>query len=138
MCIIIDANKIGKFLDVDNDDMEPVREWLSQSGKIVYSVSGNSKEERQQYQSFPHKFLEYSRANKLIRVNSSDVDKEIKNLPKLKSNDQHIVALAILKNVKVLVSGDQKLHEDFKEIAGGKVYQTKEHKHLLTPDLCKI
>ena len=138
MCIIIDANKIGEFLDADNDDMEPVRAWLSEFGKIVYSVSGNSKEEREQYQSFPHKFLEYSRANKLIRVNPSDVEKEIKNLPNLKSNDQHIIALAKLKNVKVLVSGDQRLHEDFKEIAGGKVYQTKEHRHLLTPDLCRM
>lgn len=138
MCIIIDANKIVEFLDADNDDMEPVRAWLSEFGKIVYSVSGNSKQEKEQYQSFPHKFREYSRANKLIRVNPSDVEKEIKNLPKLKSNDQHIVALAKLKNVKVLVSGDKKLHKDFKKIAGGKVYQTKEHKHLLTPDLCRM
>ena len=137
MCIIIDANKIGEFLDANNDDMEPVRVWLSQFGKIVYSVSGSSKEEREQYQSFPHKFREYSRANKLVRVNPSDVEEEIKNLPELKSNDQHIVALAKLKNVKVLVSGDKKLHDDFKEIVGGKIYQTKEHKHLLTSDLCK-
>lgn len=137
MCIIIDANKIGELLDVDNEDMEPVRVWLSKFGKIVYSVSGKSKEEREQYQSFPHKFREYSRANKLIRVSPSDVEKEIKNLPKLKSDDPHIVALAKLKNVKVLVSGDKKLHKDFKKIAGGGVYQKKEHEHLLTPDLCK-
>lgn len=137
MCLIIDANQIGKFLDVNNDDMEPVRAWLSKSGKIVYSISGNSRQERELYKSFPRKFREYSRANKLIRVNHSDVKKEIANLPKLESDDPHIIALARLQNVKVLVSGDEKLHEDFKEIVGGKVYQTKEHKHLLTPDLCK-
>ena len=138
MCLIIDVNKIDELLDADNEDMEPVRAWLSKSGKIVYSISGNSSEERELYRSFPHKFREYSRANKLIRVNHNDVKNEIKNLPKLKSNDPHIVALARLKNVKVLVSGDKKLHKDFKKIAGGGVYQKKEHKHLLTPDLCKM
>lgn len=137
MCIIIDANEVKKLLDVNNDDMEQVRIWLSKSGKIVYSISGNSRQERELYRYFPHRFLEYSRANKLIRVNHSDVEEEIKNLPKLKSNDPHIVALARLKNVKVLVSGDKKLHNDFKKIAGGGVYQRKKHKHLLTPDLCK-
>ena len=72
-----------------------------------------------------------------------DKQREIDNNPKeyvLKSNDPHIIALALASRAKVLVSdedGDKKLFEDFKKvIAQGKVYTRENHNHLLTKDTC--
>ena len=42
MCIIIDANVLGKFLaDPPDDDAAPVQAWLlKRKGKLVYSTGG--------------------------------------------------------------------------------------------------
>ena len=58
------------------------------------------------------------------------------------SNDEHIIALAIVSGVKVLVSyreGDSDLFTDFKnrQLVGGKVYTRKAHaRRMLTKDTC--
>ena len=66
------------------------------------------------------------------------------------SDDPHIIALAMVANVKVLVvervyddprrpegrGRDSDLQEDFKNIVGGRVYQTKRHSRLLRKDTC--
>lgn len=60
---------------------------------------------------------------------------EIKD--EIKSDDPHIIALALIAGVKVLVSKDNKLIADFKgHVSRGKVYKTKSHRHLLTKDTC--
>jgi hypothetical protein len=56
---------------------------------------------------------------------------------KITSDDEHIIALALVAKVKVLVSDDIKLIRDFKDhITQGKVYRTKKHTHLLKKDTC--
>ena len=37
MCVILDANCFGNFKNLSNEEMQPVRDWLRRSGKIVYS-----------------------------------------------------------------------------------------------------
>ena len=38
MCLILDTNKFGDFLDPENRDMEPVRMWMRLGkGKMAYS-----------------------------------------------------------------------------------------------------
>ena len=54
----------------------------------------------------------------------------------LKSNDAHILALAQAARAKLLCSSDIHLHEDFKKIIGGSVYQNKTHIKLLKKDVC--
>jgi len=57
----------------------------------------------------------------------------------IESNDEHIIALALIAGVKVLVSykeGDKDLIKDFKHLVRGKVYTRKAQKHLLTKDTC--
>ena len=54
-----------------------------------------------------------------------------RRLTNLKSDDADIVALAIESETQLLVSGDIRLHADFKAIAGGKIYQGKDHIGLL-------
>ena len=71
---------------------------------------------------------------------------------KLRSDDPHVIALAMIANVKVLVvqrllntpsrgrrrarGADPALQEDFKNLVGGSVYQTKSHSRLLRKDMC--
>lgn len=59
----------------------------------------------------------------------------------ISSNDEHIIALAIVAGVKVLISyreGDRNLFADFKnrQLVGGKVYTRKAHARMLTKDTC--
>lgn len=141
MCAILDANSFSNFRDQNNEDLKPVRNWVDKkNGKIIYTdtekfesewLKGGMKElMRTLYQ-----------ADKLKYVPAQEVEKkvdELRNEKKIKSNDPHIIALAIVAGVKVLVSSDQTLHQDFKNrnLVGGKVYQNRNHARLLTKDTC--
>ena len=139
MCIIIDTNMQGKYMDPNDADMRPVRNWIndrSKRGRIVYSKTTDF--ERETLNQFKKQFVALSRSGKLKMIDTKQVtakQKELKKQNKLISNDPHIIALALVARAKVLVSSDQNLHNDFKQI-GGSVYQTAQHKHLLTADLC--
>lgn len=38
MCLVLDTNKYGDFLEPENQDMEPIRKWMkTKNGKIAYS-----------------------------------------------------------------------------------------------------
>lgn len=136
MCMILDANMFSVFLDPDNIDMEPVRRWLGKSGKIAYSPTEKLKQELDDYPKARSLFRKYGQRGKLKTFSEEVVEKKEASLPSLRSDDSHIIALAQVSNVKLLVSGDFALHEDFKTIIKGRVYQNKSHQHLLKPDLC--
>lgn len=119
--------------------MKPVRDWLqNKNGKIAYS---STQKFRNEWKGKERRLEEWSRAGKLKRANRQKVEDEIDKLMSrriLESNDEHIIALAIVAKVKVLISHDRKLHTDFKntKLVGGSVYQEPSHKHLLRPDMC--
>ena len=136
MCLILDTNEYDLFLARDNEDMKPVRDWVDKNGKIVYSPVGKMKTELGKHPRMRSRFEQYRRAGKLKNVAVEAVEREKKGLPKLRSDDPDIVALARVSEVSLLVSGDKRLHADFKQIIGGSVYPTKEHRHLLKTDLC--
>lgn len=135
MCLILDANMYTPFLKLE-EDMKPVRDWVdNKNGKIVYPV-GKLKDELKKGGTMYKKFEEYRKAGRLKLIDPTFVEEKKAALPKLKSNDPDIIALAQASGVKLLVSEDIDLHADFKKIIGGKVYQKKVHGHLLRKDLC--
>ncbi len=179
MCIILDTNSLANFKD-QGEDMEPIWYWLRRkNGKIVYSdtdkfrnewkqrgVTQFLKELLQDQGLSPSSFISIDR-NQLMRqlqrrdkfrlVSAQDVQKKADELEQsgtLRSDDPHIIALAMLANVKVLVvqrlpdgpigrrgrarGADPALQADFKDrnLVGGKVYITKGHSRLLTRDTC--
>ncbi len=138
MCAILDADMYGRFLNPQNADMEPVRDWMNKHGKMAYSPTSRMEAELRRSPRMEKKFLEYSRAGKLKRFDKIKVSAFASKLESegLRTNDSHIVALAICGNVKLLISEDQMLHRDFKKKARGKVYQYKAQKHLLRKDTC--
>ena len=137
MCIILDANTFGPFRDLNNEDMDPVRKWLyEKNGRIVYSDTPKIKNEWARGGMNPL-VTELSRAGKLKLVSEGVQEKENELKGKIESNDEHIIALAIIAGVEVLVSMDKRLIGDFKNyVAQGRVYQKKAHAHLLTKDTC--
>ena len=76
----------------------------------------------------------------MIKIISPDIvqKKEDELRGKIKSNDEHIIALAIVTTAKLLLSKDKKLCMDFKnpDLVGGNVYKLAQAKKLLTPDAC--
>ena len=139
MCVILDVNSIGKFKDPADEDMKPVWDWLDrQNGKIAYASTKKFEEEWERGGGIQLR-RELQRRNKLKEIPAQDVQEKADDLEgKIESDDPHIIALAIIGDVNVLISGDRTLHEDFKnpELVGGKVYQTKSHSRLLRKDTC--
>ena len=140
MCIIIDANKCNELANGDSD-LQPIIEWIaSGKGNIVFANTDRFQTEfRGCSVDFKTLWRTYDQAGQVNHMNSIDVEKEMKTLKNLKSNDDHIIALALVSGAKILVSGDKNLHEDFKNKengVGGKVYQYKKQKHLLTQNPC--
>ena len=137
MCIIIDNNKFGEF---DSPDAVPIRKWLQKSGHIVYCIDGKFEEVPSKARGF---LIEYERKGKATCYLWDKVKLEMASLPgEIKSDDEHILALARVSGARLLFSGDKNLHDDFKnaEIIGnpsGKVYQSQKHKRLLTSSVCK-
>ena len=137
MCIILDANRWGDFSN-QKEDMKPIHKWLEkQNGKLVYSDHSKIQQELNQLQK--NNLVEYRRAGKALLVPGKQVEEKVKEIKKeheLKSDDSHILGLAKASHATVLCTKDKKLHQDFKHIIKGKIYQNKKHQHLLTPDLC--
>ena len=141
MCLILDTNKYGDFLNQNNPDMEPVRKWLEKGGKIAYAPTQTMKSELNKHEGMRDQFKAYRAKNRVKLISEDEVQKAMEKLQAsdLQSDDPHIIALAQVSGVKLLVSGDTNLHKDFSNrnlIKKGSIYQTKEHQHLLKPDLC--
>lgn len=147
MCIIIDSDSIYHFFKKpDHVNMRPLHTWLKRSGRIVYSTGDKfstelKKDVRKQLE-------QLFRRGKALFIADDKVASEVQNLINLKqrlgivSDDLHILALARLSKTSLLVSGDTKLHKDFKNRDiipfQVKIYQDKSHDHFLPDTGCTI
>ena len=141
MCVILDANTFGKFRNANDEDMAPVWKWLdNRNGKIVYSNTEKFEDEWEKG-GMSHLRDQMMRAGQLKLVSEGVEEKADELEGEIASNDEHIIALALIAGVKVLVSypeGDRDLFTDFKnrELVGGKIYTRKAHARMLTKDTC--
>ena len=142
MCMILDTNTFGKFKNPADEDMEPVWKWLNdRDGKIVYSNTKKFEDEWERG-GMSHLRDQMMRAGQLKLVSEGVQEKANELKGEITSNDEHIIALALIARVKVLVSyreGDGDLFADFKnrELVRGKVYTRKAHaRRMLTKDTC--
>ena len=144
MCIIIDSNRINDFFNhPSREDIKPIHEWIKRVGRIVYSTGDKFSTELQR--KARKKLEEYSRSGKANLVPADLVVAEKEKLCasglRFSSDDQHVLALARITNVRLLYSSDEGLHEDFKDPLiinkpRGKVYTGAKQRHLLTPKVC--
>ena len=143
MCIIVDTNTFHKFKNPDDEDMEPVWTWLEKrDSKIAYSDIEKLEEEWDNG-GMQHLRNRLRQRGKLKIVSPQDVEEKASELKgEIASNDEHIIALALIASVKVLVSyreGDRDLFDDFrdKNLVGGRVYTRKAHaQRMLRKDTC--
>ena len=148
MCAILDTNTFGRFRNEKDENLEPVREWLrKKNGRIVYSNTEKFKKEWKRG-GMENWIKERSRAAQYRLISEGVQEKENELKGKIKSDDEHIIALALVTGVKVLVSyaeyesgqkGDSDLFDDFrdKNLVGGRVYTRKVHaRRMLTKDTC--
>ena len=133
----------GRFIKSKNSkDMKPIWTWLlSNRGKWAFAPTKKLKKE---WKDFPNKrgVEELQRKGAIKIIPSDNVEKKERELKgKIKSNDEHYIALAMVSEAKLLLSGDKKLGDDFEnpDFVGGKVYNRytlARAKKLLTPDTC--
>ena len=131
MCVILDTNRFSDFLNDPEGDFKPVRDWIEKNGKLAYSPTPKIKGELSRHQKMFQWYRTLQQNSKLKFCPKEKVIETAKSLTDLKSDDADIVALAMESETQLLVSGDKRLHADFKTIIGGKIYQGKDHIHLL-------
>ena len=148
MCVIIDVTMYHHYLEKENKQMKPLRNWIENgSGRIAYSsyekfdreLKGKSKGNSRM-----HTQMTAYRKSGLVKViDKKNVASKVKELEnkELKSDDVHILAIALAGNIRLLTTKDGDLQQDFRKFIGkgrlrGKVYQYSNHTHLLTQDRC--
>ena len=130
---------LGRFKKRADEDIKPVWDWVyKRNGKIAYSTTEKFKEEWTRGGG-ENVLKELQTTKKLKPVSAQDVlEKQNELEGTIKSNDSHIISLAIVAKAKRLVSSDRDLCTDFRNpnLVGGKVYQNKTHVHLLRRYRC--
>ena len=140
MCLIVDVNMLSEMLLMNNDeDLTSIRtKILSGIVKINYGGSKLLEEYSKNYTAYKI-VLQLDRAGFAILHDQNSIDEEedrLKNEKLCISDDEHIIALAVIAKVRILCSKDIDLHSDFTNTKllsrpKGKVYQNKSHDHLL-------
>ena len=143
MCLILDTNCYGDYVR-GSEDMQPVMAWVEKGGRLAYSDTDKHEQEFKRHNKIAVLFTEYDRAGKTKFIPKEEVlrkQKEVSLDKEFKSDDQHIIALALAGNIKLLVSHDEDLISDFKKRGkgrvNGKVYKKKQHRELLRNTTCK-
>lgn len=139
MCIIIDNDIVSGVLgeSIDPDYCDIIDILLRPTSKLRIVYGGKLLDE---YNS--HYILDtlqvLDEAGKTNPIDRSLLETEISRLETrgaCQSNDQHIIALAILSHARILCSNDKELMRDFTDRTllrpKGKIYKNGNHRHLL-------
>jgi hypothetical protein len=138
MCLILDANCLHKvFPDVDAEFIPIYEALMSGNAKLVLGGT-KLKNEYALLSKAWRMVVALDKAGRMKKVNDSLVDTkeaELNASGLLKSDDPHVMALAMVSGVRLLCSHDQNLHTDFTNPTllhpRGSVYQNSSHKHLI-------
>lgn len=138
MCLIIDANVAAEVFRPDpSDEMGPVRTALRER-KATAVYGGKLAEEYAKLHRLRSIILEYDRRGVLRIQDRTAVERETERVRETRlctSDDEHIIGLARVANVRLLCSRDTDLHQDFKNPAllkpRGSIYQNASHADLI-------
>ena len=152
MCAIVDASAVFEvFGRRQTEAGRQFRDWLD-SGRGQLVVGGKVLEELTKNGNFNRWFVEARRSGGSVRQlpaetmleQETQIDRGL-----MRSNDQHVVALALVSGARLLYANDKRLQHDFTNrqvVSGveGRIYTshpdgrfTDHHQALLqTPNLC--
>ena len=132
MCAIVDADIVYQL--VGPKQTEPGRrfpQWL-EGGRGELVVGGKNTRELTRNKNFQRWFLEGRRLGRRVRlIRESTIKEAEKRLSgRIRSNDQHVLALALVSGARLLFTDDGRLTSDFVNtdvISGpaGQVYTTR-------------
>lgn len=142
MCAIVDANMASRFFgDPVDEELKPLWDWIA-NGQGMLIVGGQLAEELDQLGDARRLIREWERRRRAhvpSREEREEVTAETRRLKRTgqcRSDDPHVIALALVSGARLLCSADQRLHADFDDRdlinnPRGKVYQYASHAHLL-------
>ncbi len=118
MCIIVDNsvrdNVFGDKMTVSGERLRnrinDQKRKLVVGGKLVRELSGA--------ESFRNWLVQAQLADLVLEFPDSDVEahtESVKRNSKCRSNDEHVIALALLSGCRVLCARDRQLREDFRD-----------------------
>jgi hypothetical protein len=141
VCLIIDASCASSvFASPTPKDFLPIHRWIdNRKGLLV--LGGKNKKELFNIEKARLAIMEWSRKSRASFINDGEIkakESEILRQALLTSNDEHVLALAIVSGARCLCSpGDHALCADFKnkKIVGnhhkGKIYRNATHENQL-------
>ena len=113
--MIVDANRFDRFFS--ENDFEVARRWIHEGpGRLVI---GGTKYHAELAARPPilNLVLQLDKARRVTKANDEAVDRKTNELigaGKIKSNDQHIVALVIVSGCQIVCTDDKKLRGDIR------------------------
>lgn len=134
MCIIIDASIACLFFNnAKNKNFRPIHDWFRSKGRLV--CGGKLTKELQKIDSAMAYLLELKRSGKLFNYAEDQLVpfyNQLRESQQMKSNDVHVLALAIASEARILCTEDNDLISDFtnRAVLGrsrGKVYKNKQY-----------
>lgn len=143
MCLIVDNNVAHRvFSRASDPDFAPVRRGLFENGRgraLTLVYGGRLKDEYFVNADYRRLLAMLDRNGRAIRVPDEavgQVERQLVQNGACASDDPHVIALAQVSGARVLCSHDQDLHADFTNPAllsapRGRVYQSRQHAHLL-------
>lgn len=133
MCAILDVNRAHQVLPSSpSEPKDPLTKWVKDGhGRLI--VGEKLLDELGNNSNIQRWITNLHRIGRIVSLTSKDrMDvksrtKELRRLSTCKSNDEHIIALAQIKHVRLLVTADRDLRKDFRnrdliDRPRGKVY----------------
>lgn len=118
MCVVIDADTFSEICDDNNQDFEPLRNWISQEGHTVIHGGSEYKKHLSKHGKFVEYLNELARAgnppHKLDTKKVDDTETFLKqNIVSVsrKYNDHHIAAILFVSGCRVVSSHDEGFHQ---------------------------
>lgn len=114
MCIIIDANKAADFCKQEKPYLNVLLRWIGAGGRVA--SGGDLERELFKVESMKSLLLEWSRSGRLVRIPSDRIAVREKSVRQhCKSNDSHVIALAIESKANIVVTEDKNLICDLRD-----------------------
>ena len=142
MCVIVDANQLGKFIKPNAPPgIVRLREWVESRGKIIYPTSGQCADELHSHGEAKKKLAEYVKKGKAKVVDGQACEDAAREFEKqgINSDDAHILGLATVAGATMLCTEDRDLMDDFRNfISGGKIYpnNARDQRRMLDRNKC--
>ena len=132
MCVILDSNVVGEVFGTNRPPAGKGFFERIHSGRLRLIAGGKLLSELAHNEVFRLWWQEATRSGDVTDVDDRPVEEETRRLAKQKvcrSNDEHVVALAVVGGARLLYSNDKGLQKDFTDTdlindPAGKVYST--------------